>query len=77
LPHPQYPRRVPHLARSVWQSGHQRSQLEAETIAAALLVLVDFLPADQQAEGRRRVLAALRQLHDELGITPPPWLADG
>ncbi|HEX5872393.1 MAG TPA: hypothetical protein VFY65_18315 [Longimicrobium sp.] len=49
-------------------------EVSAETVEAALIILLDFFPEDKAGELRRRLLDVLRTAHQENGTDPPRWL---
>lgn len=62
-----------------WYVRHSVSthQIDPDTVAAALTILVDGLPETEQASIRRTVLELLREAHGRLGTKPPVWLSEG
>lgn len=71
-PHPRVRRKLVewYLART-----GQAPEYAEETYAAALEVLVRQLPAENREQARAGLVRALRDMHHELGLPVPPWLA--
>jgi hypothetical protein len=59
-----------------WYVKHaaELGPVDEDAIHAALAVLLDGVPEEEKEEGRRRILAAIRETY-RAGKTPPPsWL---
>lgn len=51
-------------------------ELDAETAGAALALLLEGVPASRRAEGIRKVLVAIREVHAEGGVPTPVWATE-
>ncbi len=73
-PHPATVRKL-----ATWYVRHAAAsqELNAETAAAALTLLVDSYPPEDRERVRRGLLDVLREAHGRLGTKPPSWLSEG
>ena len=73
-PHPATLRKL-----ASWYVRHaaETQQLDAETAAAAVTLLVDGFPRNEREKVRAGLLAVLRDAHGRLGSDPAGWLAGG
>jgi AcrR family transcriptional regulator len=51
-------------------------EIDAETVEAALLVLLDSYPEKERGKVRESVLRVLREAHRKAGTDPPGWLVE-
>jgi hypothetical protein len=59
----------------VRQAAHAH-ELDADTAAAALALLVDAAPAGERESLRRALVRQMRDAHTRGGAEPPAWLRD-
>lgn len=70
-----HPGTVTKLTRWYVRHAAEHGHIDAETIAAALVVLLDGYPENERESVRREILGLLRETHRKLGTHPPGWLA--
>ncbi|HEX5724980.1 MAG TPA: hypothetical protein VFX98_05915 [Longimicrobiaceae bacterium] len=60
-----------------WYLHYQlgRHEFSAETARAGMFVLLEAVPEAHQAHARERLLDRLAEIHRDLRLRPPSWLA--
>lgn len=60
-----------------WYVMHaaETSVASNDTASAALAVLLDAVPLEERGTATAELVAALADLHQKLGVSPPQWLA--